>query len=63
MKRFRVYRPIDNELHVIIDLDFEMLEQAEAAQIALHKIFENIEGNLIFGAKTTIINIVEETEL
>lgn len=63
VRRFKIYRPVNDESYVIIDLEFEILEQAQAVETALHKIFGNIEGKLVFGAKTTILNIAEEAEL
>jgi len=64
VKRFRVYRPIDDdEHHVAIELDFETQEQALGVQTALNRMFGNIEGQLIFGPTTTILSIAEEREL
>ncbi len=63
VKRYRIYRPADNENFVIIELDFENPEQAEAAQSALLNIFPNIEGKLIFEVQMRLLKIVEETTL
>ena len=63
VKRFRIYRPADDDKFVIIDLDFDNIDQAQATQIALHKMFGMIEGKLIFGGQTKILNVVEATEL
>ncbi len=49
VKRYRVYRPIDDTNFIIIDLEFDNLEKAQAAQVALMNIFPKIEGTLIFG--------------
>jgi len=63
VKRYRIYRPADDEMFVIIELDFDQPEQAQNTQIALQKMFGNIEGRLVFGARTKILNLVESTEL
>jgi ribose 5-phosphate isomerase len=63
VKRYRIYRPVDNDEFVIIDLDFDNLEQAQATQTALHKMFGMIEGKLIFGPKTQILTVAEAAEL
>lgn len=63
VKRYRIYRPNDDEKFVIIELDFDQPEQAQKTQIALHKMFGNIEGRLVFGAHTKILNLVKTTEL
>jgi len=63
VKRYRVYRPIDDTNFIIIDLDFDNLEKAQAAQVALMNIFQKIEGTLIFGVQIKIMNVIESKEL
>jgi len=63
VKRYRIYRPMDNQDFVIIELDFDNLNQAQVTQTALQNIFPNIEGKLIFDVKLGILNIIEETNL
>lgn len=63
VKRFRIYRPAGDENFVIIDLDFDNLEQAQSMQTALHKMFGMIEGKLIFGGQTKILYVTEATEV
>jgi hypothetical protein len=63
VKRYRVYRPIDDTNFIIIDLDFDNLEKAQAAQVALVNIFPKIEGTLIFGVQIKIMNVIESKEL
>ncbi len=63
VKRYRVYRPIDDPNFIIIDLEFENLEKAQAAQVALMNIFPKIEGILIFGVQIKIMNVIESKEL
>ncbi|PHN01817.1 hypothetical protein [Flavilitoribacter nigricans] len=62
VKRYRIYRPTDDENYVIIELDFDNIEQAHSTQIALHKLFGMIEGKLVFGGKTKILTMIEITE-
>ncbi len=63
VKRYRIYRPTDNENFVIIDLDFDNFEQARVAQTVLQNIFPKIEGSIIFGAQLKLLNVIEDTEL
>jgi len=63
VKRYRIYRPADDDLFVIIDLDFDNIQQAQTTQAELHKMFGMIEGKLIFGGQTKMLNVVEETDL
>ncbi len=63
VNRYRIYRSSDNEDFVIIELDFDNLEQARATQTALQNIFPNIEGKLIFEVQMKFLNIIEEANL
>lgn len=63
VRRYRIYRPTDNENFVIIDLDFDNPDQAQVAQTALQNIFPKIEGSIIFGAQLKVLNVIEDTEL
>lgn len=61
--RYRVYRSIDDTNFIIIDLDFDNLEKAQAVQVALMNIFSKIEGTLIFGVQIKIMDVIESKEL
>lgn len=63
VKRYRVYRPSNNDTFVVIDLEFDNVEQAESTQEALRNVFGMIEGKLIFGVQTTILTVVEDVEV
>lgn len=63
VKQYRIYRPAEDDLFIIIELDFDNLEQAQSAQTALNRIFGNIDGKIIFGPKTKILNLVEAITL
>ena len=61
--KYRIYRPAENVNFVMIELDFENLEQAQSAKAALEKIFPNIDGKLIFDVQLTLLELVDETIL
>ncbi|MBK9271910.1 MAG: hypothetical protein IPM48_10080 [Saprospiraceae bacterium] len=63
VKSYRVYRPADDDFFIIIELDFDNIGQALATQAALNKMFGNIDGKIIFGPQTKILNIIETVEL
>jgi len=63
VKQYRIYRPVDDDLFVIIELNFDNLEQAQSTQAAINSIFGNIDGKIIFGPQTKILDIVEANEL
>jgi len=55
----RIFRPIDNLNYVIIDLEFENINDAESVLLALHKLWGNVDGKIIFNPQTRILNLVE----
>ena len=59
VRRYRIFRPIDDPTYVLIDLEFDNLINAESTLTALHKLWSNIEGSIIFSPQTRIFNIVE----
>lgn len=63
VKHYRIYQPIDDDKFVVIELDFDNLDQAKSAEMALRNIFPKIEGTLIFGVQLRILNVVESKDL
>ena len=63
VKHYRIYRPTDDTNFVIIDLDFDKLDEAQAAKTALQNMFPKIEGSLIFGVQLKMLNVIESKEL
>lgn len=62
VKRYRVYRPNDDANFVIIDLEFENLDETLATKAALQNMWTKVEGALIFGPQIKILQIVESEE-
>lgn len=63
VKRYRVYHPVENQNYVIIELEFEELQQAENALAALQKLWKNVEGKVMMEPRTRMLSVVEATEL
>jgi hypothetical protein len=63
VKHYRIYRPVDNPNHVIIQLDFKTLEEAKATLEALKKMWTKVEGTIMFNPQTRILGIAESAEL
>jgi hypothetical protein len=55
----RVYRPVDNPNYVVIDLEFDNLNDANAALIALRNLWGQVEGKVIFSPQTRMMEVVE----
>lgn len=56
---YKIFRPVDDLNYVIIDLKFENINDAESVLSALHKLWGNLDGKIIFNPQTRILNIVE----
>jgi hypothetical protein len=63
VKSYRIYQPADNPNYVIIDLVFENLANTESALAALRKLWEKVQGTVIFDPKTRILNVMEEKRI
>jgi len=63
VKRYRIFRPADDEFFVIIDLEFETLAEAKATEVLLQNMWTKVEGSLIFGPKISMLNVMESIEI
>lgn len=61
--RYRVMRPIDDPKHVMIDLEFARLEDAEAMLVSIRRLWGKAEGKLIEDGKAVIVEVLENVEL
>jgi hypothetical protein len=55
----RIFRPADDPNYVIIDLEFDNLADAEGMLVALHKLWDKVEGQIMFNPQTRILDMVE----
>jgi len=62
VKRYRIFRQTDNPNYVIIELEFDKLNEAKELLAALQGIWKQIEGKIITGPKTRIIEMVEQVQ-
>ena len=62
VKRYRIYRPTDDPKYVIIDLEFDNLDDAQMALNALKSLWGKVEGTVMFNPKTRILDVVEFKE-
>jgi len=62
VKRYRVYRPADDPNYVIIDLEFDTLNDAQTMLTALRKLWNKVEGTVIVAPKTMLLDLVEFKE-
>lgn len=61
--RYRIYRLVENPNYVVVDLEFNNLQDAEAMLASLRKLWEKVEGSVMTGPQARILDIVETVEL
>lgn len=59
VRSYRIYRPDYDPNYVVVDLEFDNSKDAEAALASLRKLWEKVEGNIMFNPQTRILNVIE----
>jgi hypothetical protein len=62
VKKYRIYRPADDTNYVIIDLEFENMEEAKATLAALQNLWTKVEGSVMMNPTTRILELTEVKE-
>jgi hypothetical protein len=62
VKRYRIYRPADDPNYVIIDLEFDSLDDAQTTLAALQNLWPKVEGTVMVNPQTRILDLVESIE-
>ncbi len=62
VRRYRVLRGSDKPDHIMIDLEFDTQQQAEALLAGLRVVWGRIEGQIILAPEAHIAEIVETKE-
>jgi hypothetical protein len=58
VRDFRVLRPVDDEHHVMVDLEFDTRAEAEAMLVSLRALWSRVEGTLITDPSARIVETV-----
>ncbi|HUR30180.1 MAG TPA: hypothetical protein VMZ69_02040 [Saprospiraceae bacterium] len=61
--RYNIYRPADDPNYVIVDLEFDDPMQAHETLSALRKLWDKVEGSVMFGPQTQILEVIESVQL
>ncbi len=59
VRRYQILRPVGNQKHVLIHLEFDTLGQAEALLAALQNVWKNAEGKVMMNPQVQIVEIAE----
>ena len=57
VKRYRIYRPVDDPNYIIVDLEFTDIEHAQMALQALKSLWSKVEGTIMFAPKTRMLDV------
>ena len=63
VKRYRVFRSVQDPSLVAIDLEFERQEAAEKMLAALQSLWKKVEGTVMTGPQARIFDVLETVEL
>jgi len=62
VRRYRVLRPIDDPNYVMIDLEFDSLNEAESVRAALQGLWSRVQGQVMTDPRVRIVEVVESKE-
>jgi hypothetical protein len=60
VRSYRVFKPVADEHYVIIELDFDELERAEAFVNTMRGIWKQVEGTVMTGPQVRILDCIEQ---
>jgi hypothetical protein len=63
VKSYRIYRPVDDMNMAIVELDFANMEQLQSALKALQNLWNRVQGTVILGPQTRILDITESKDI
>ncbi len=58
-----MYQPIGNSKLVIVELDFENIDQLNSTLQALQNLWNKVEGSVMTNPQTKILEIIESKEI
>jgi len=60
VKRYQIMRSLDDPMRVLIDLEFDTAADAEALLGSMRKIWDQLQGRVIFEPRAMIVEVVED---
>lgn len=59
VRRYQVFRSMDDPSYVMIDLEFDTKAEAEALLAAMREVWRRVEGQVMLNPQARIVEIVE----
>ena len=63
VRRYKIFRPLDDPYYVIIDLEFDSLKEAEDTLDALRNLWVRVEGEVMMNPQTRILDLAEMADI
>ena len=63
VKKYRIYKPLNDAKLVIVELDFDNMNDLDKALGALQNLWSKVQGTVMTNPKTKILEIVESKEI
>ncbi|MBK9053447.1 MAG: hypothetical protein IPL78_21860 [Chloroflexi bacterium] len=63
VRRYQILRPLDNPNYVMINLEFDTADDAEALLAAMRAVWARVEGIIVTSPKAQIVEVVETKTL
>lgn len=62
VRRYRIYRPVQDLGLVCVDLDFETKDAAEVFVATMQRIWQRVEGTVMTNPRVRIVDCIERHE-
>jgi hypothetical protein len=62
VRRYRIFRPVDDPHFVSVDLDFDTKDAAEAFVTTMRTIWQRVEGTVMTNPRVRVVDCVERHE-
>jgi quinol monooxygenase YgiN len=62
VRRYRVFRALDDPNHVMIDLEFNSTSEAETFLATMREVWRRVEGTVMWTPQARIVEVVESKE-
>ena len=62
VRRYSIHRSTDDPNYVIVDLEFDTIAEAESTLASLQHLWKQVEGTVMTGPKTRILDTIETKE-
>jgi ribosomal protein L35AE/L33A len=59
VRRYQVSRPVDDPKYVMIDLEFDTAQEAEALLAAMRVVWGRVQGSVMSNPKVRMVDLVE----